>query len=71
MDWEEQLKNNLHLFTLERRHWTPEEMYIVYKVYNGYYNSDIRDTGCGSCRRSVVSHCRKIAADYKKKFNTE
>jgi hypothetical protein len=46
-------------------------MYIVYKVYNGYYNSDIRDTGCGSCRRSVVSHCRKIAADYKKKFNTE
>ena len=59
--WEQELRNNLHLFEPVKKVWQPDVMAIAYRVYNGHYGTALRDTGCGSCRRSVLAHCLKIA----------
>ena len=64
MTWEEELKVNLHLFTGIKKYWTPEEMQMAYRVWNGAHRDQFGprvDTGCSSCRRSIVEGCRKIA----------
>lgn len=66
--WEKELVDNLHLFEPFKRVWQPNEMAIAYRVYNGHYGSALRDTGCGSCRRSVLSHCLKIAEKYREQL---
>ena len=43
---------------------------MAYRIYNGHYGTVVRDTGCGSCRRSVLSHVFKIAEDIKKSRNS-
>lgn len=64
MTWQEELKANLNLFNGNKRQWQPEELAIAYKIYNGHYGTNLRDTGCGSCRRSVLAHCHKIAQKF-------
>jgi len=64
MTWEEELKTNLQLFTTAKNYWTPEEIQMAYRVWNGANASQFGprvDTGCSSCRRSIVQGCRKIA----------
>jgi hypothetical protein len=63
--WEQELRNNLHLFEPVKKVWQPDEMAIAYRVYNGHYGTALRDTGCGSCRRSVLAHCLKIADKFR------
>ena len=38
------------------RSYTPEEMEVIFKLYNSYNPSaQKKDTGCGSCRRQVLN----------------
>jgi len=69
-DWKEELENNLDLFVAVKRNWQPDELSMAYRIYNGHYGTVVRDTGCGSCRRSVLSHVFKIAEDIKKSRNS-
>ena len=68
--WEQELRNNLHLFEPVKKVWQPDEMAIAYRVYNGHYGTALRDTGCGSCRRSVLAHCLKIADNIRSENKT-
>ena len=66
MTWEEEVKANLELFQEAKKNWNGDEMALAYRIYNGHNGTALRDTGCGSCRRSVIAHCIKIAAGFKK-----
>ena len=61
MDWKTDMAANIGLFDGKKRQWQPDEMQIAYRIYNNYYGSNVIDSGCGSCRRSVLAHCYKIA----------
>ena len=65
MTWEEELKANLELFQEQKKNWSGDELAMAYRIYNGFNNVHLVDTGCGSCRRSVIAHCMKIAKDFK------
>jgi|LakMenEpi03Aug12_release.lakeMendotaPanAssembly.Ray.scaffolds.fasta_scaffold2739410_2 hypothetical protein len=69
-DWKVELETNIDLFQPVKRNWQPDELAIAYRIYNGYYGTAIRDTGCGSCRRSVLQHLIKIAEEYRKSRNS-
>ena len=66
MTWEEELKANLELFQEAKKNWSGDEMALAYRIYNGYNGTALRDSGCGSCRRSVIAHCMNIAKGFKK-----
>jgi hypothetical protein len=65
MTWQEELIQNLHLFQGPKKNWDANELAIAYRIYNGHNNTHLVDTGCGSCRRSVIAHCLKIAEGFK------
>ena len=65
MTWEEKLKANIHVFKNERRTWSAEELALAYEIDNEANNLRNKDTGCGSCRRSVISRVRKLAERFK------
>jgi hypothetical protein len=68
-DWEMELIKNKSLFTGDKRHWTPEEMSLAYHIYNSYHGTRLTDTGCGSCRRSVLANVKRIALGYNNNAN--
>lgn len=70
MEWKEELEQNLDLFKPVKRNWQADELAMAYRIYNGYYGTALRDTGCGSCRRSVLQHLIKIAEEVKKSRNS-
>lgn len=43
-----------------KRVWQPDELAYTYTIYNSYYGENRRDSGCGSCRRSVIAHVRRL-----------
>ncbi len=65
MTWEEKLKANLLVFTDDRRTWSLEELALAYEIDNEANGLNNRDTGCGSCRRAVISRVRKLAERFK------
>jgi hypothetical protein len=65
MTWEEKLKANLATFSDSRRTWSNEELALAYEIDNEANNLNNRDTGCGSCRRAVISRVRKLAERIK------
>jgi hypothetical protein len=66
MTWQEELEQNISLFDEPKKNWSGDELALAYRIYNGYNGTYLVDTGCGSCRRSVIAHCMKIAKDSKK-----
>jgi hypothetical protein len=69
MTWQEELKANLHFFTGTKNYWTPEEMQMAYRIWNGANSERFGtrvDTGCSSCRRTIVQGCIKLAEQYVK-----
>ena len=46
--------------TKDKKVWQPDELYYTYQIYNMYFGENRVDTGCGSCRRSVIAHVRKL-----------
>ncbi len=66
MTWQEELEANINLFQEPKKNWSGDELAMAYRIYNGFNNTNLVDTGCGSCRRSVISHCLNIAKNFKK-----
>jgi hypothetical protein len=66
MTWQEELIANMDLFEDVKKNWTGNELAIAYRIYNGHHGTGLIDTGCGRCRRSVISHCIHIAKEFKK-----
>lgn len=67
--WEIELTHNIQMFTSDKKNWTPEELQMVYRIWNGALGAKHgykNDTGCGSCRREVVVGVRKFALQYVK-----
>lgn len=65
--WEIILQENPDLFKQVKRNWSLEEVALAYELVNSYTGKAIRDTGCGSCRRSTIGKAIKIATDWKPK----
>jgi len=71
MEWQELIVNNLGILNNPaKKNWQPEEMAIVYKIVNGHDGTNLKDTGCGMCRRSTVTRCRRIVETYLKTLHT-
>ena len=69
MTWQEELKANLHLFQGKKNMWEPEELAMAYRIWNGAHGAQFGfrvDTGCSSCRRSIVQGVVKLAQNYVK-----
>jgi hypothetical protein len=69
MTWEEELKANLTLFDGKKSVWMPDELDLAYRIWNGAHGAHFGyrvDTGCSSCRRSIVQGCVKLALQYAK-----
>ena len=69
MTWEDQLKANLHLFDGKKTVWQSEELALAYEIWNGANAAKHGfrvDTGCSSCRRSIVQGVVKLALQYVK-----
>ena len=65
--WEIILQENPDLFKQVKRNWSLEEVALAYELVNSYTGKAIRDTGCGSCRRSTIGKAIKIAQEWKPK----
>ena len=53
------------LFDTPKNVWQPNEMAIVYKIYNAYTGLNEIDQGCGGCRQSKVQLVRRAYEEYK------
>ena len=47
-------------FETDKKIWQSEELQVVYLIFNLATGENRRDTGCGSCRRSVVNRVKKM-----------
>ena len=65
MAWEEKLRANLSTFSYGKKTWSLEELALAYEIDNEANGLSNRDTGCGSCRRAVISRVRKLAERFK------
>jgi hypothetical protein len=54
------------LFHLSRRVYHGEDLALCYRIYNLHYGENRMDSGCGSCRRSVINHLKKLYNDLTK-----
>ncbi len=54
-------------FEVDKKIWQPAELLVVYTIFNLTTGENRRDTGCGSCRRAVVSRVKKMYQEYFKK----
>jgi hypothetical protein len=55
------LEEKAHWYeTNGKKIWQPEELLYTYQIFNLHFGENRQDTGCGSCRRSVVNHVRKL-----------
>jgi len=43
-----------------KRVWQPDELAYTYAIYNLYTGENRTDTGCGSCRRSIIANVRGL-----------
>lgn len=50
--------------TLGMTTWSAEDLGIAYSLYNLIYESNKKDSGCPSCRRSVISGIRNAWKKY-------
>lgn len=62
----ELLLANQSWFTTDKKVWQPEEMKVVYTIFNLASGDSRRDTGCNSCRRAVVTKVKKMFQEYAK-----
>lgn len=64
MTWQEQLRLHKEKFNGTKNTWHPEEITLAYLIWNEA-NADKFppkvDTGCGSCRRAVITGVVKLA----------
>ena len=65
MAWEEKLRANLSTFSYSKKTWSLEELALAYEIDNEANGLNNKDTGCGSCRRAVITRVRKLAERFK------
>jgi hypothetical protein len=53
-------------FETDKKIWQPEEVAVAYAIFNLETGENRRDTGCGSCRRAVVTRVKKMFLQYAK-----
>lgn len=59
MDWEVILRENQGVFPMSKLTFQPEEVALAYTIYNLKFGTAKRDTGCGACRREVITAIKK------------
>lgn len=64
--WEEALKESAHLFPMEKKIFPQEEVAIAYHIYNLHFGTMKIDTGCGACRRDVITAVKKLVLKHVK-----
>lgn len=69
--WEEIIRDHRSLFVPSRRTWNNDEINLAYELVASYTKLNIRDTGCGSCRRSTITRAIKIAQEWKPQSDSE
>jgi hypothetical protein len=61
MSWQDLVVLYGHLFTNpNKRTYNAQEVSIAYQIMNAHDGTDVKDTGCSSCRRSTFARVRKI-----------
>ena len=66
MDWKEELKLYKSKFDGKKDYWEPEEVALAYRIWNGAHAEQFGnrvDTGCNSCRRTVIIGVMKLAKE--------
>jgi hypothetical protein len=53
-------------FLTNKKIWQPEEVAVAYVIFNLETGENRVDTGCGSCRRAVVTRVKKLFLQYVK-----
>lgn len=53
-------------FETDKKIWQPKELAVAYLIFNLATGENRRDTGCGSCRRAVISRVKKMYQEYNK-----
>ncbi len=53
-------------FEGDKKIWQPEEVAVAYVIFNLETGENRVDTGCGSCRRAVVTRVKKLFLQYAK-----
>jgi hypothetical protein len=69
MTWQDKLQANITLFDGKKSMWLPEELALAYEIWNGAHSAQFGrrvDTGCSSCRRTIVQGVVKLAQQYVK-----
>ena len=56
-------KENINLFSFDKKSWTPQQIRICYEIYNKLTGQNKSDSGCPSCRRTVIN---AVKLNYKK-----
>lgn len=65
MAWQEKLKANLSTFSYDRKVWSLQELALAYEIDNEANGLNNKDSGCGSCRRAVITRLRKLSEKLK------
>ena len=65
MAWEEKLRANLSTFSYGKKTWSLEELALAYEIDNEANGLNNKDTGCGSCRRAVITRVFKLIEKLK------
>ena len=63
MDWKEELKLHKDKFNGKKDYWHPEEVALAYRIWNGANAEQFgyrTDSGCASCRRTVIIGVMKL-----------
>lgn len=64
MHWQEKLQLHKDKFDGTKKIWHPEEIALAYEIWNEANSGKFlpkTDTGCGSCRRAVITGVVKLA----------
>lgn len=59
--WEKQIQEHGSLFPMDKKTFQPEEVALAYHIYNLRFGTAKVDSGCGACRREVVTAVKKLA----------
>ena len=65
MAWEEKLRAYLSTFSHSKKTWSLEELALAYEIDNEANGLNNVDTGCGSCRRAVLTRVFKLIGKLK------
>lgn len=69
-DVADDILRNAELFEGQNRQYSPQQIAMIFSLYNRAFGENKKDQGCGSCRRNVLNKLSFIYYDLKKR-NTQ